>query len=96
MMTQQPINSNLIKEFASSKQTAFFESLKRLRFSGQVTLKHCERKQWNFCLYLGRVVYATGGSHSVRRYKRNLAIHMPEMVSELAIIESARDVLNFK
>lgn len=88
------INQVTLNEFFVSKQATFFHKLKQSEFTGQVYFKESESKQWIFYLYLGRIFYATGGVHIVRRYKRNLALHMPEMISELAIIE--RDSANHK
>lgn len=81
------LNQVTIREFFASRQATFFYTLKQSEFTGQVYLKESEQKQWTFYVYLGRIFYATGGFHSVRRYKRNLALYMPEMISELAIIE---------
>jgi chemotaxis family two-component system response regulator PixG len=40
-------------------------------------------RQWFFYLYVGRIIYAHGGSNSVRRWRRNLAIYLPEILKEL-------------
>jgi chemotaxis family two-component system response regulator PixG len=50
-------------------------SLKQIRFTGWLALKGALGQQWVFYLYLGRIVYATGGSHPVRRWQRNLATY---------------------
>ncbi len=53
-------------------------ALKQERFSGQLLLQSSEQK-WNFYLFLGRILYATGGTHSVRRWRRNLLVHCPQL-----------------
>jgi chemotaxis family two-component system response regulator PixG len=34
---------------------------------------------WTFYLQQGQIVYATGGIHPVRRWRRNIAIHLPQI-----------------
>lgn len=58
--------------------TAFANKLaevKQERFSGRLVLKGPLGQEWSFYLYLGRILYATGGVHTVRRWHRNLAVH---------------------
>lgn len=86
MTVENSINP-IIKEFVASKQASLFHNLKESEFTGRVCLKESEDKQWFFYMYLGRVAYSTGGNHIVRRYKRNLTLFMPEMISDLAILE---------
>jgi chemotaxis family two-component system response regulator PixG len=68
-----------ISMFTASKQIQFLENLRRLRFSGQLVLTEPKGQQWSFYLYLGSIIYATGGTHPVRRWLRNLAAHCPQM-----------------
>lgn len=60
----------------------FFNTLKRLQFNGQVVLKASRGQQCFFYLHLGWIMYATGGTHSVRRWRRNLAVHCPNILSD--------------
>ena len=76
-----------IREFVASKQATFFQTLKQPRFTGQLILRGSKGKEWTFYLCLGRLVYATGGVHPVRRWRRNLAAYMPEMVNELGALD---------
>lgn len=78
---QEPIS---IREFTASKQAGLFENLKRPRFSGQLRLTGPKGEKWSFFLYLGRIMYATGGTHPVRRWHRSLALYFPEAVAELS------------
>ena len=42
-------------------------------------------------------MYATGGIHPVRRWRRNFIAQIPEMASELSkLLQGSADVLNFK
>jgi chemotaxis family two-component system response regulator PixG len=73
------LDSLFIGEFTTAKQTELFESLKQVRFSGQLLLTGLTGKQWIFHLYLGHIVYATDGEHPVRRWQRNLTLHLPQI-----------------
>ncbi len=68
------------KLFSAGKQIQFLETLKRLRFSGQLVFTSSKEEQWVFYLYLGHIMYATGGTHPVRRFRRNIAIHCPQLL----------------
>ncbi len=76
------------KEFTGLKQTGFFENLKQPRFSGQLLLTSPQKTQWVFYLYLGRLVYATGGNHPNRRWRRNLIAHLSHLPSQMSTIQA--------
>lgn len=76
-----------IREFTAHKQASFFEALKQPRFSGQVRLTGTKGQKWSFYLYLGRIMYATGGLHPVRRWRRSLALYFPQMLSQKSSID---------
>jgi two-component system, chemotaxis family, response regulator PixG len=48
--------------------------IKHKHFSGRVLLKSSLGHEWCLYVYLGRILYATGGSHPIRRWVRNLTI----------------------
>ncbi|GBF84183.1 PatA protein [Aphanothece sacrum FPU3] len=81
---QNPIS---IQEFTASKQAGFFETLKQPRFSGQLVLTDAKGEQWFFYLYLGRIMYATGGSHPVRRWRRQIALCLPQITALLSTLQ---------
>lgn len=54
------------------------ESLKAQNFSGILQLLENDRYQWSFFLHLGRLIYATGGNHSVRRFCRQVNTLFPD------------------
>jgi len=98
MMTSEdtynnPLVSGPLKEFALSQQTGlgFFDTLKQPRFSGQLELTSPNNTRWVFYLYLGRIIYATGGCHPVRRFRRNLSIYFPHMPSHVSALQSDID-----
>lgn len=61
------------------KPIRVIETLKPLRFSGQLAFTGSKEQQWVFYLYLGQIIYATGVTHPVRRWQRNLTIHCPQI-----------------
>jgi len=65
--------------FTALKPIQFLEKLKRVQFSGQLLLTAPQGQQWSFYLYLGSIMYATGGIHPVRRWRRNLLASCPHM-----------------
>ncbi|HEY9631781.1 MAG TPA: response regulator [Coleofasciculaceae cyanobacterium] len=76
--------------FTASKSIRFLSTLKRLQFSGELVFTDPKGQQWFFYLYLGNIMYATGVTHSVRRWQRNLAIHCPQIPAES--VELQRDL----
>jgi two-component system, chemotaxis family, response regulator PixG len=48
--------------------------IKQQLFSGRVLLKNPQAREWHLYFYLGRILYATGGSHPTRRWVRNCTI----------------------
>ncbi|MBE9125837.1 MULTISPECIES: response regulator [unclassified Coleofasciculus] len=81
-MAAQPIPSVVsTSSLAALKPIQILRSLQRLLLSGQLLFTQAQGQQWSFYLYLGRLVYATGGMHSVRRWHRNLAVHCPQIAS---------------
>ncbi|UAJ73132.1 response regulator [Synechocystis sp. PCC 7339] len=77
-----------IQEFTASRQASFFDGLKQPRFSGQLILSTAAGEQWSFYLYLGRIMYATGGRHAVRRWRRQIASYLPQIAANLASVQT--------
>jgi two-component system, chemotaxis family, response regulator PixG len=48
--------------------------IKHQHFSGRILLKSSLGQEWCLYVYLGRILYATGGSHPIRRWVRNTTI----------------------
>lgn len=71
-----------IQEFNAIKQASLFQLLKQPQFSGQLVLQGSKGQTWTFHFYLGRILYATGGEHPVRRWLRHVSIHCPEVSAE--------------
>lgn len=61
------------------KYIDFLGNLEQLRFTGQLVYADPSDTQWTFYLFQGRIVYATGGVHPVRRWRRNLITYCPRI-----------------
>ena len=72
-----------IQHFTAGKQIKFFESLKESRFSGQLVISDQQDHAWVLYLYLGRIVYASGGIHPVRRWRRHVVAYCPERLAKI-------------
>ena len=55
-------------------------ALRQQRATGELILKldHQQSTPWRIFLYMGRLAYATGGSHPVRRWRRAMRAHCPD------------------
>ncbi|MCW6038433.1 response regulator [Spirulina subsalsa FACHB-351] len=49
------------------------------KFTGKVTINLTAQKQWVLYLSIGRLVWAMGGKHPVRRWRRHLLKHCPQI-----------------
>lgn len=54
-----------------------FLALKQAQFTGRLLVSG--KQEWTFYLYMGRILYAGGGVHPVRRWQRNLATYCPQI-----------------
>lgn len=76
-------------DFFSSKIARFIETLKKIQFTGQLVWKdpNNDEKRWILHFHLGRIFYARGGIHSVRRWARSLANYCPQLQSNVAQLQ---------
>lgn len=77
-----------IREFIGTRQSNLFQTLKQPQFTGELILSSAKGEQWIFYLYLGRIIYATGGVHSVRRWMRNVNQFAPTLITYLSSVDS--------
>jgi two-component system, chemotaxis family, response regulator PixG len=64
------VSKNLLNEF---------KTCTRLEYSGKLNIKSSKGHKWTFYYWLGRIVWATGGTHDFRRWNRLMAIHCPQI-----------------
>ncbi|MDB9374660.1 response regulator [Nodularia sphaerocarpa] len=71
-MTQPELmkSNNILDEFQTCTQ---------LQFNGYLNVKSPKGHQWFFFYRLGRIVWATGGTHPFRRWRRNMAQYCPHI-----------------
>lgn len=84
-----------ILDFSASKQAIFFQKLKQREFNGQLIFRDNRGIASTFYFYMGRLVYATGGFHPMRRWQRQLLSYCPEILLDIEIVrQSCLDVVN--
>ena len=77
----------IIREFTAPKQTKLFQSLQEAQISGQLTFTDpIQGNEWHIYLYLGGIVYGTGGVHPIRRWQRNLIANLPQVPFQLSAL----------
>ncbi|RUT00366.1 two-component system response regulator [Dulcicalothrix desertica PCC 7102] len=64
------VSSNLLDEF---------KTCTLLQYSGKLDIKTAKGHRWTFYYRLGRIVWATGGIHPFRRWRRHMAQYCPEV-----------------
>ncbi|MEM6445822.1 MAG: response regulator [Cyanobacteria bacterium J06642_2] len=71
-----------------------FMALKQIRFSGQLEIEEEGgiRPPLTFYFYLGRLLYAAGGIHPVRRLYRSLVQNVPGFTPQQMPIEALRSI----
>jgi two-component system, chemotaxis family, response regulator PixG len=88
-MNVNTISENLIiKEFNPPTQMKLFTSLQEAKISGQLTFTDpILGSEWHLYIYIGEIVYATGGSHPIRRWQRNLISNLPQIPFQLSHLQ---------
>ncbi len=77
----------LSREFTAVKQAELFETLRHLRFSGQLVLITLKGRKSILHLYKGMMIYVTGGEHANRRWFRSVRACVPELIDDLPKLE---------
>ena len=78
----------ILKEFTASKQIKLFTSLQQAQISGQLTFTNPQKEyKCHLYLYLGKIIYATGGVHPLRRWQRNLITNLPQIPFNLSNLQ---------
>lgn len=69
-----------------------FAALKQAQFTGQLSVKAQGDREWVFYLYLGRLLYASGGIHPRRRWQRNISTYCPQIDGDFQEIPASADL----
>jgi len=56
-----------------------FKQCTQVQYSGMLNIQSSKGRHWNFYYRLGRIVWATGGTHPFRRWRRYMAQYVPEI-----------------
>ncbi|NEO99366.1 MAG: response regulator [Symploca sp. SIO2E9] len=76
--------------FGDSQRAQLLATLKRIHFSGQlVWTASNDGQKWIFYFCLGRIIYATGGTHPVRRLARSLATYCSQIPLDITQLRPA-------
>jgi chemotaxis family two-component system response regulator PixG len=73
---------NPITSFNAVKQASLFKKIKDREFNGRLFFRDYKGIESVFYFYFGRLVYATGGCHPVRRWQRMLHRYCPEILQD--------------
>ena len=85
MVASSPLQNGVaIRGFTTAKQIKLFAALKKNQFNGVLQLRSKRGEDWQIYMYWGRLVYATGGAHPVRRWRRHVARFCPSVSLEAA------------
>ncbi len=78
----------IIREFTAPKQIKLFASLQEAQMSGKLTFSDpWQKNESHLYLYLGNIVYGTGGIHPIRRWQRNLTSNLAQIPFELSTLQ---------
>ncbi|MDJ0731664.1 MAG: response regulator [Crocosphaera sp.] len=67
------------QNFATTQQATLFQELKNNQFSGRMSCQTSQGKESNIYWYLGRIIYVTGGTHYIRRWRRTVLQICPKI-----------------
>jgi chemotaxis family two-component system response regulator PixG len=56
-----------------------FQIYHQLQYSGRLNIKSANGQKWILYYYFGRIIWATGGTHPFRRWRRQIAQHCPSI-----------------
>lgn len=56
-----------------------FKTCTQFQYNGRLTINNAKDLQWSFYYRLGRIVWATGGIHPFRRWRRHMAQYCPHI-----------------
>ncbi|MEO1350193.1 MAG: response regulator [Cyanobacteria bacterium J06635_15] len=71
---------------SATKKISLFKALTSIKFSGEIIWKDNSDNQWVFFFDTGRLLYATGGKHPLRRWQRTLQPHVTELEINLSAL----------
>ncbi|GAB1545092.1 response regulator [Scytonema sp. NUACC21] len=76
-----------------------FKTCTQLQYSGKLDIRNNKGQTWTFFYRLGRIVWATGGTHPLRRWYRQMARYCTDIKTEeiqLRIEEISKDYWDYR
>ncbi len=81
--------------FKQSKKAQIISTFQNIKFSGElIWITPNNENKWTLYFCQGRIVYATGGTHPVRRWARNLTTYCPQIRVDLTELQHALCKIN--
>jgi two-component system, chemotaxis family, response regulator PixG len=65
-----------------------FMTCTRLQYNGKLDISSVKGEKWSFYYRLGRIVWATGGTHPFRRWRRNMAKYCSQLDFSQMVLRS--------
>jgi two-component system, chemotaxis family, response regulator PixG len=65
-----------------------FMTCTNLQYNGKLDISSVKGQKWSFYYRLGRIVWATGGTHPFRRWRRNMAKYCPHLDFSQMVLRS--------
>ncbi len=65
-----------------------FMTCTKLQYNGKLDISSVKRQKWSFYYRLGRIVWATGGTHPFRRWRRNMAKYCSQLDFSQMVLRS--------
>lgn len=75
----------------SSKVFQEFQKCSQLQYNGALNIISSQGRQWNFYYRKGQLVWATGGTHPGRRWRRHITRNFPQ-IDIVQVQSSAEDI----
>jgi chemotaxis family two-component system response regulator PixG len=72
-------NMNHAPMMVANKLINEFKICHQLQYSGRLNIKSANGQKWILYYYFGRIIWATGGTHPFRRWRRQIAQHCPSI-----------------
>lgn len=76
----------------TSSLTHQIENCQQQQFTGRLNVLATNNQQWSLYFCVGRLIWATGGIHLIKRWQRLLAQYCPQIDSQKYILKSTWDL----
>ncbi|MGJ3250796.1 MAG: response regulator [Elainellaceae cyanobacterium] len=82
MQSDHAAFSSHLQRTSITKNIKLINTLIRLEFSGKLKWADESGTRWVLFLNSGRIIYAIGGNHSIRRWRRNIQLYCPHLQAD--------------